>query len=126
MIADDSAAWRAIISRIVEPEYRIVGFATRGDEVVRQAAALQPDAITLDVSMPGVSGLQVLPKLRSALPNAVIVIVTVTSSQLYMDEARLRGADAYVVKRNALADLIPAIQKRTSIRDSPRRYQAQA
>jgi DNA-binding NarL/FixJ family response regulator len=126
LIADDSAAWRAIIARIVEPECRIVGFATRGDEVIRQAAALQPDVIALDVSMPGISGLQLLPKLRSAMPKAVIVIVTVTSDQIYLDEARIRGADGYVLKRNALADLIPAIRKR-SLSESlpPRRCETQ-
>lgn len=126
LIADDSATWRAIIARILEPECKIVCFATRGDEVIRQATALQPDVITLDVSMPGISGLQLLPKLRSAMPNAVIVIVTITSDPLYMEEARLRGANAYVLKRNTLTDLIPAIRKRSLGGATPRRYEAQA
>lgn len=126
LIADDSSAWRAIIARILEPECKIICFATRGDEVIRQATALQPDVITLDVSMPGISGLQLLPGLRSALPNAVIVIVTITSDQLYMDEARIRGADGYVLKRNALAELIPAIRKCSLSGESPRHHQAQA
>jgi DNA-binding NarL/FixJ family response regulator len=76
--------------------------------------------------MPGISGLQLLPELRSAMPNAVIVIVTITSDQLYMDEACRRGADGYVLKRNALDDLIPAIRKRFLSEESPRHYEAQA
>ena len=126
LIADDNAAWRAIIARILEPECKIVCFATRGDEVIRQATTLQPDVITLDVSMPGISGLQLLPKLRSTMPNAVIVIVTITSDPLYMEEARLRGANGYVLKRNAVADLIPAIRKRCLGGETPRHYEAQA
>ncbi|HEX6545617.1 MAG TPA: response regulator transcription factor, partial [Bryobacteraceae bacterium] len=92
LIADDSAEWRVIIARILEQICSVVGFATRGDDVVRQATELQPHVITLDVSMPGISGLQLLPELRSAMPKAVIIIVTITSDQLYMDEARKRGA----------------------------------
>jgi DNA-binding NarL/FixJ family response regulator len=93
---------------------------------VRQATELQPHVITLDVSKPGISGLQLLPELRSAMPKAVIIIVTITSDQLYMDEARKRGADGYVLKRNALADLIPAIQNRSWGEESLRHYEAQA
>jgi DNA-binding NarL/FixJ family response regulator len=82
-----------------------------GNEVVSRAVALQPDIIPLDVSMPGISGLQLLPRLRAAMPNAVVVVVTVTSDQLYIDEAASRGANGYVLKRNALKDLIPAMRK---------------
>lgn len=111
LIADDNSNWCAIIARILETDYEIAGLVAQGNEVVSRAVALQPDIITLDISMPGLSGLQVLPRLRSAMPTAVIIVVTVTSDQLYMDEASARGANAYVLKRNALTELIPAMRK---------------
>jgi two-component system, NarL family, response regulator DesR len=109
LIADDNAQWREIIARILQPEYAVVGFAERGDELLARAAALHPDVITLDVSMPGRSGLAVLPELRRALPGAVLIILTTTSNKLYRDEADHRGADGYVLKNRALHELVPAI-----------------
>lgn len=111
LIADDSSEWCAILTRILQPEFNIAGVVVRGDHVVSRAVALRPDIVTLDVSMPGISGLQLLPQLRSTMPNTVIVVVTAATEQLYMDEAHSRGADGYVLKGSALTDLIPAIQK---------------
>ena len=110
LIADDNSEWQTNIARILGAEYAVLAFVARGDEVVATAMILQPEVVTLDVSMPGVSGLNLLPELRAALPGAVIVIVTTTSNKLYIDEAYQRGANGYVLKRKALSDLVPAIQ----------------
>jgi DNA-binding NarL/FixJ family response regulator len=111
LIADDNPEWRNAIARLLEGHYHVLGFVARGDEVVRRAVSLQPDVITLDVSMPGKSGLNVLPELRVAVPNAAIIIVTTTPTMIYIDEAYRRGADGYVLKRNAASDLRPVIKK---------------
>jgi DNA-binding NarL/FixJ family response regulator len=111
LIADDNPEWCDLIARILQPNYDIAGFVTRGNEVIVQALALQPQVITLDLSMPEASGMQALPALRKAMPDAVIVVVSVTSNRLYVAEACQRGADGYVAKRRTLSDLIPAIQK---------------
>lgn len=118
LIADDNREWRDLIARILRPDYDIAGFVTRGNELLMQAIALHPDVITLDISMPGASGMQILPGLRSAMPDAVIVIVSITSSRLYVTEAYQRGADGYVTKRKTSLDLIPAIQN-GALRRSP-------
>lgn len=109
LIADDHPEWRAIIARILEPAYEVIGFAERGDQVLELATGLHPQVITLDVSMPGLSGLNALPPLRAALPDTVIVMVATNSSKLYREEAYARGADAYVLKGDAFEQLLPAI-----------------
>ena len=110
LIADDNPEWRSVIADILRSEYEVVRHIERGDEVLAAACALQPDFITLDVSMPGISGLNVLPHLRQALPHTVIVMVSTNSSKLYVDEAYRRGADGYVSKSSAWRDLVPTLQ----------------
>ena len=109
LVADDHAVWRREIARVLQPECEVAGYAERGDAVLETAAGLQPDVVTLDVSLPGESGLNVLPALRAELPDAVIVIVSATATRLYREEAFRRGADAYIEKGRIVTDLLPAV-----------------
>ncbi|MBV9038442.1 MAG: response regulator [Acidobacteriaceae bacterium] len=61
LIADDHPEWRAIITRILSPIYEVIGFAERGDQILELAIKLRPHVITLDVSMPVLSGLMLCP-----------------------------------------------------------------
>jgi DNA-binding NarL/FixJ family response regulator len=108
LVADDSTEWRAIITRLLMPDFEVIGYVERGDELVTQATRLHPEIVTLDVAMPGQSGLNALPALRVALPNAIVVISTI-STAIYKEEAFRRGANAYVAKARVLSDLLPAI-----------------
>lgn len=115
LIADDNREWRTVIERLLEPHYEVLGLVARGDEVVARAVSLQPEVITLDVSMPGKSGLNLLPELRIAVPDAAIVVVTTTLTTIYIEEAYRRGAHGYVFKRNVRSDLVPAIDKAVAL-----------
>jgi len=108
-VADDHEDWRYIVTRTLQAEYDVIGYAERGDEVIATACALRPDVITLDVSMPGQSGMDVLPGLRAALPETIIVVLSSTVTRLYSEEAFERGADAYIAKDRVLSDLPLAI-----------------
>jgi len=114
LIADDNAGWRGIITRLLEGECDVVGYAERGDEIVPMAMRLRPDLVTLDVSMPGQSGFKAIPSLRAALPATLLIVISTTDGRLYRDEASHLGADDYVAKRRVASDLIPAIRKRRS------------
>ena len=81
--------------------------ASSGPEAVRLAEQLRPDAVVLDLAMPSGDGLEVLPTLRQALPEARIVVYSA-----YADperKARDLGADAYVVKGRPLRELVAAL-----------------
>ncbi len=116
LIADDNAEWRTVIADVLRSEYDVVCVVARGDEVIAQASDLKPDLVTLDVSMPGISGILLLPRLRALLPDASILIISTNSTNLYVQEAYRRGADGYVLKRNVLRDLLPSLKKVSVIR----------
>ena len=109
LVADDSTEWRSIISRLLMPDFEVIGYVERGDELVTHATRLHPDIVTLDVAMPGQSGLNALPALRVALPTAIVVVISTISTAIYKEEAFRRGANAYVAKARVVSDLLPAI-----------------
>ena len=109
VVADDDDHWRYIIERTLRAEYDVIGYAERGDQVIGIACELQPDVITLDVSMPGQSGLAALIPLRAALPRAIIVMISTIPADL-CQEAVARGADAYVPKSRVRSDLLSVLR----------------
>src|SRR5579871_2424206 len=83
---------RNTVARIlIEGGLRVIGYADDEAQALKIASRKAPDVITLDVSMPGPGGLEVLPKLRVCLPGAIIVMLTMDSQ--YEEEARRTGAD---------------------------------
>ena len=76
LIADDSAFMRTALSRMVESDGSlcVVGTAQTGPETLTQIDQLQPDVITLDIDMPGLTGLEVLKRVMSDSPRAIIMI----------------------------------------------------
>jgi DNA-binding NarL/FixJ family response regulator len=97
----------------------VAGAIERGDQVLQEVAALQPDVVVLDVALPHRSGLKVLPELRRAYPLVGIVMLSNRSEPIYREEAARRGADAYVVKDRASAELWPAIRAAALMRRQP-------
>ncbi|MBZ5665940.1 MAG: chemotaxis response regulator protein-glutamate methylesterase [Acidobacteriia bacterium] len=76
LIADDSSFMRAALARMVESDdsLRVVGTARDGLEAIAQIDALQPDVVTLDLDMPGLSGLETLKRVMSESPRPVIIV----------------------------------------------------
>jgi DNA-binding NarL/FixJ family response regulator len=76
MLVDDCAIFLHAAVRFLEAhrELVVVGTARNGQEALDQAFPLQPDVILLDVNMPGLSGLEVLPHLRALLPTTRIIV----------------------------------------------------
>ncbi len=76
LIADDSSFMRAALSRMVESDESlcVVGTAQTGLETIAKIDALQPDVVTLDIDMPGLSGLETLRRVMSEAPRPVIIV----------------------------------------------------
>jgi DNA-binding NarL/FixJ family response regulator len=98
----------AIVS-VLSREHELIATVGNGNEVLPEAERLCPEAIVLDISMPGRSGLQILPELRNRMPFMAIVILTAHSEPIYIEEAFRRGADGYVLKSKLAKDLLPAL-----------------
>lgn len=112
LLADDHAVLRAGLRLLLEtqPDLKVVGEAGSGSEALALAASLQPDLILLDLTMPGPGGLETLPALRRAAPQARVLILTMHDDEGYLRSALRGGAAGYVLKKAADAELISAVR----------------
>jgi two-component system response regulator NreC len=111
LIADDHGVLRAGLRALLnaEPDLQVVGEATDGEETLRLASELHPDVVLLDISMPGLGGITVTERLREALPEACVLILTVHEDEGLLRKAIRAGAAGYIIKRAIEPELINAI-----------------
>jgi DNA-binding NarL/FixJ family response regulator len=109
LLVEDHPAMQEIVGRILGAECDVVGIVARGHAIRGAVETFDPDVIVLDVSLPDISGLQVLPGLRSAFPDVAVVVCTACAGRLYEEEAFARGANGFVSKGCASTDLLPAV-----------------
>jgi len=112
MIADDHAivregAWRLLNA---QPDMEVVGEAVSGSEVLPKALELKPDVVVLDISLPGMTGLELVPLLRQSLPETQIAVLSVHNKQAFVQQTLNSGALAYVLKTSPTGDLLTAIR----------------
>lgn len=112
LVADDHAMVREGIRSVLEREtgFEVVGEATNGTEVVPLAERLQPDVAVLDISMPGESGLVAAARLRMALPDVRVLILSMYDNCEYVLESVRAGAHGYLLKDGAAQELATAIR----------------
>jgi two-component system, NarL family, response regulator DesR len=122
LLAEDHPLMRDAIASVLSREHDLIGIVGDGNEVLPIALRLTPEAIVLDVSMPGRSGLQIFPELRIQMPLAAIIILTAHSEPIYIEEAFRRGADGYVLKSTLMRDLLPAISTSLQKRQEPQTH----
>lgn len=112
LLADDHAILRSGLRFMLSshPDIEVIGEASTGAETLKLCEALKPDLILLDLSMPGISGLEILPALRRSSPSVKILVLTMHDDKHYMNQALQNGASGYVLKKAADTELITAIQ----------------
>ena len=109
LLADDHAAMLGKTVRLLEGEFAIVGTVGNGLDLLEAALRLDPDVVVLDITMPGLDGIQAARRLRRAGCRAKLVFLTVHEDPDYVRAALDAGGTAYVVKARLVSDLIPAI-----------------
>jgi DNA-binding NarL/FixJ family response regulator len=98
-ICDDSPEYRMLLRMVLaDAGAVVVGEGADGLECIEGAAAADPSVVLLDLNMPGLSGLETLPKLRESLPGVKIVVLTTSRNADSERAAMAAGADAYVSK----------------------------
>ncbi len=112
LLADDHAVLRAGLRLLLEnqPGLEVVGEASSGLEALDLAPKLNPDLILLDISMPGLGGLDALPLLRKTVPAARLLILTMHDDPHYLRRALKQGASGYMLKKAADQELLAAIR----------------
>lgn len=115
LVVDDHTLFRrgltALLSR--DSGVTVVGDAADAGQALRKAQELQPDVILLDNHLPGVNGVDALPALRAAAPNARILMLTVSEDEDDLAAALRGGAIGYLLKTIEGDALIAAIQRAT-------------
>ncbi len=119
LLADDHAVVRRGLRMVLdaEPDLEVVAEAGDGLEAVETAVAQDVDLAVLDVSMPGLTGIQAARELRRRAAQIPVVILSMHDAEQYFTEARDAGAAAYVLKSSADTDLVDAC--RAAMRGEP-------
>ena len=111
LLADDHAAVLAQIVNVLAGEFEIVGSVGNGLDLVKVAAQLDPDVVVLDITMPGVDGIEAARQLQRAGCRAKLVFLTVHDDPDYLRAALQAGGNAYVIKSRLASDLVTAIRE---------------
>jgi DNA-binding NarL/FixJ family response regulator len=113
LLADDHSIVRAGLRRIVEEsgDMVVVAEAADGREAIRQVEESRPDVAVIDISMPGLDGLEVISRLHSRDPNLPVLVLTMHEEGQYVVRAVEAGAMGYVTKQSAPEQLVTAIRK---------------
>ena len=116
LIADDHDLIREGIKTILRnrAEYRVIGEAVDGEEVVTKVKQLKPDLLLLDITMPKRSGLDLIEQVRHLSPHTKILVISVHRSHPYITKALKSGVKGYLQKDNATEDLLPALRRITA------------
>lgn len=112
LIVDDQEFMRTALRRLLEtqPFFKLCGEACNGYEAVQKAMQLKPEAIVMDINMPGLDGLEATRRIRKALPNTEILIFTQHELLQVARAAEDAGARGCVSKLNAAKQLVPALE----------------
>jgi DNA-binding NarL/FixJ family response regulator len=113
LVADDHALMRRGIRGLLQdqPGWRVVAEAGSGKEAVDQASRLKPDVAILDVTMPGLDGLEATRRLREAAPGTKILILTMHESRQMVRRLFQAGANGYVLKSDFPRSLVTAVKE---------------
>lgn len=116
LLADDHKIVREGLRRIIEEsgEMEVVAEAEDGNGAIRGALEKNPDVAVIDISMPGVDGLEVTSIIKRHLPNLPVLILTMHDEEQYVVKAVEIGAMGYVTKQSAPEQLVDAIKKLNS------------
>jgi two-component system, NarL family, response regulator NreC len=112
LLADDHTMVRKGLRTLLDAEVdiQVIGEAEDGREAVDKANELRPDVVVMDITMPGLNGLEATRQIRRQLPQIQVVMLTMHTSEEYVLQVLRAGATGYVVKRAAPSELISAVR----------------
>ena len=111
LIADDHTIVVEGLVGLLKDEFDVVGTVSDGQLLIDAARRLRPDVIVTDISMPGLSGLDVLPRLKAERVDSRVVVLTMHNDAALATRAIRAGASGYLLKHSAGEELVAAIQQ---------------
>jgi DNA-binding NarL/FixJ family response regulator len=112
MLVDDYRLFRQGLREVLEAEcgLEVVAEADSGEEAVKLAPVVQPDIIILDISMPGMDGVEAARRLRETVPASRVLMVTIQATSEHLYRAGQAGAYGYILKDTAANEVITAVK----------------
>ena len=111
LIADDHAIVREGVRHVLEDQgFEVVGEAENGREAVELAASVAPDVVVLDLSMPEMTGLDAVSRIRERVPAARVLVLSIHDHDEYVAQSVRAGANGYLRKDSSPAELRRAIR----------------
>lgn len=112
LLADDHAILRKGVSMLVnaQSDMEVAGEAASGQEALHEAQRVQPDVVVMDVSMPGLNGIEATRRLLELLPRVRVIGLSMYRDAVYVRELLRAGASGYLVKDCDDAELLLAIR----------------
>lgn len=119
LVVDDQPSIRKALRNLLEtqPAFQLCGEAQNGYEALQKVRELDPEVVLMDISMPGLDGLEATRRIRKDHPNAEVLIITQFQSAQAVQAARNAGARGYLAKSEAGHYLMQAL--RTVVRHEP-------
>jgi len=112
LLVDDAKFMRMILKEILsKANCKVVGEASNGKQAIQMYAEVRPDLVTMDIIMPGMSGVEVVKKIREIDPNAKILMVSAMGQQVLVTESLEAGACDFIVKPFHSDQVLEKIQK---------------
>src|SRR5690625_1528618 len=112
LIVDDAAFMRMMIKDILEKNgYTVVGEAENGREAVEKYKELEPDLVTMDITMPEMDGITALKEIKQIDPDAVVIMCSAMGQQAMVIDAIQAGAKDFIVKPFQADRVLEAIEK---------------
>jgi len=111
LVVDDHTVIRRGVQGILStyPEWDLCGEADNGQDAIRLAGELEPEVVIMDVSMPGMNGLEATRIIHDVLPETKVLLLTLHSSSEFVRSAFRAGARGYVLKSDAENELVRAL-----------------
>lgn len=112
LLVDDHAMVRSGLALLLnrQPDLEVVGEASDGAEAIKRTQELNPDVVVIDISMPGMSGLEAVRQITKKSSHIKCLVLSMHESEGYLFQALRAGASGYVVKRAAHVELVEAIR----------------
>jgi DNA-binding NarL/FixJ family response regulator len=111
LLADDHTLVVEAFTKLLEDEFEIVKVVADGISLLREAPALKPDVVILDLGMPLLNGMDAGKELKRILPSTKIVVLTMSEDYELAAEALQHWASAYLLKKSAARELVKAIHE---------------
>jgi DNA-binding NarL/FixJ family response regulator len=118
LLADDHTILVEGLKALLAPEFDVVATAGDGRAVLEAAKEYQPDIVLLDISMPGLNGIDAARRLKQSNPDSKLIILTMHGDLSFVRAAFEAGASGYVLKQSAATELVTALREV----DTGRRY----